>query len=582
MEQDSTHPQEHNTDERDQPSHALSAPADKSEAERRRKSQEFIAQITEQARQMRAALHNSTSSSEQRQEGAEDAPEDMQADSPGMGAALGQTETEDDEPDIVVDLSSPSPQKPSPAAHLRAPSSTLPEPAQLPFISSMPLHVAEQSGPQQVEPGSAALAERQSSGPDFSAGMPMDASGLTLAAQHTGSQLSQLEAAAVTQAQGRGAGVSPDMPMTSSSSLRGGQRSATQQSQPANSAAWEAASPHSDRVGIRLEYRPDLDVSPVRLSLNLDLTASSKQTPPQMSAQAAGSVSVSPAHPPSEPPRDTSSPPLSSPMAKSSTGAIPEVPAQDGQAQGSASMHPMGSVEPVHGEHPTPMTAQPAHDMEALQLSNMPLSALHPRGLFMSQAAEEAPGHPIADLNASPQLIALQPQSVGLAANHDDDTRQELPIRTVSPGRISQDAVDRHSDHSVSAQPSDQMHDNVRSDSSRGNSREGGLSNIPSQPLGSPVSMEVDLAEAADSDMQEDRTLLHGAVRGSGSKLYAFRPRSRPPTRGELEASMIEQGIPEIQYQGVFYGNPSDVPERPIGRHSCHPLVWQAACINIV
>ena len=571
VESDTLRPQELDTSERDQPGHAPSAPTDRSEAERRRKSQEFIAQITEQARQMRAALHNSTSSSEQRQEGADDAPEDMQADSPGVEAALGQTETEEDEPDIVVDLSSPSPLKPSPAAHLRAPSSTPPVPAQSPINISKPLYVTEQSGLQHSEPESAPLAEGHSSGPELRADLPIDASTSIQASQHKDLQGSQLGVAAVAQAQSRGAGVSAEMPISSTSSPLGVQQGAPQHSQPAR----EAASPHSDRVGIRLEYRSEVDVSPVRLSLNLDLTASSKQTPPQASAQAAGSDSASPARPLSAASRDAHRP-----MPRSSAGPSPGMPALDGQAQGSACMLQAGSGDPVHAEHPTPMTAQPAQDAEAMQLSNVPLSALHPRGLFMSQAAEGAPGHPIADLNASPQPIAPQDQPLGLAANPDTSERQELPASSVISARMSQDPVDRHSDHWIAAQPSDQMHDIPRSNSPRGNSQEGGVMNVPSQPLGSPVSMEVDIAEAAESDVQEDQVLLHGTVRGSGSKLYAFRPRSRPPTREELESSMIEQGIPEIQYQGVFYGNPSDVPERPIGTRSRHPLVWQAACAH--
>ncbi len=140
--------------------------------------------------------------------------------------------------------------------------------------------------------------------------------------------------------------------------------------------------------------------------------------------------------------------------------------------------------------------------------------------------------------------------------------------------------MDRHSDHSAAAQPSHQMHDDLENDRSRGNSQEAGLLNIPSQPLASPVSMEVDAAEAAEGDVQEDQVLLHGTVRSSGSKLHAFRPRCRPPTREELQSSMAEQGILEIQYQGAFYGNPSDVPERPIGRHFCRSYVWQVACTH--
>ena len=97
-----------------------------------------------------------------------------------------------------------------------------------------------------------------------------------------------------------------------------------------------------------------------------------------------------------------------------------------------------------------------------------------------------------------------------------------------------------------------------------------GSASVPSELIVSPVSMERDKSEGHSRAMQADEIQLHGAVNASDSKLHAFRPRSRPPSREELQSSMAEQGIPGILHQGIFYGNPADVPERPIGRPSRH------------
>ncbi len=172
--------------------------------------------------------------------------------------------------------------------------------------------------------------------------LPVAASTPTREAQDAGSQGLQHGTAAFAQACDNGAGLSSDMPVDGSSPPHGGQHSAPQQSQPTSFASREAASPHSATVGVRLECRPELDVSPVRLSLNLDLTASSKQTPPQASAQTADSDSASPAHPPGTAPEAANSPPSASPMPDLSTGPTPGVPALNGQAQGSASRRPVG------------------------------------------------------------------------------------------------------------------------------------------------------------------------------------------------------------------------------------------------
>ena len=538
--------QELNSSEQEQLGCAPSAPLDKSELERRRKSQEFIAHITEQARQMRAALHNSTSSSEQRQEVPDAAPEDMQADSPGMGAAFGQTQTDDDEHDIVVDLSSPSPGQPSPAATIPALSSRPPMFSQKPMDSSISVHSVEQRGSQQSQPESAALAMPHSR-PGMLTDLPVADSTPTREAQDAGSQGLQHGTAAFAQACDNGAGLSSDMPVDGASPPHGGQHSAPQQSQPTSFASREAASPHSATVGVRLECRPELDVSPVRLSLNLDLTASSKQTLPQGSAQGADCDSASPAD----------------------------------DAQVSASLQAVESVEPMHVEHPSPLTIQPRDATEALLLSNMPLSAIQPRGLFMSQPAQGAVGHPLAGLNPSPQHAGMQAQPTRVAAKCESNGRQDLPVASLRSGKMSQEAVDRHSDYSDVVQPSHQMHANPRSDSPRSDSHHRGSMELTSQPLDSSVSMERNAEGGDDKDMQGDQVQIHGPVRSSGSKLHAFRHCSRPPTRAELQGSMAERGIPGILYQGVYYGNPSDVPERPIGRHSRHSLVQRRACTLI-
>lgn len=568
-EPDTVQPQELTAHEQEQLCCAPSAPADRGDVERRRKSQEFIAGITEQARQMRAALYHGTSSSEQRREVADDAPGDMQADYLGMEAASGQTQTEDDEPDIVVDLSSPSPLKRGSAAHLAEPDSR----PHVTMDRSMPMGEAELRGSQR---GPAALGEAGSISPGIPRRLPIHASTPSQEAQHRGSQGFKPGPAASSQGCSSGAGVSSDMPIRSFSSLLGVQQTAPQQSQPASAGAGEVASPHNDRVGVRLECRPELDVSPVCLSLNLDLTASSKQTPPRMSAQAAESNSASPASPSGEAIAAPHRPPSSSPMPHMSAEVSPAIPVLPDHGQGGNSMRPTGCA--VHGEHPTPVITQPLTETEALQLSNVPLSALHPRGLFMSQAAEEAAGTPLAANNASPQHFPEQARLDDVAGKVDSRERQELPVIPERSGGKREDAVDRHSDHPDAVQPSHQMHDNqCRSDSSRGDSHRRESLNIPSQPLGSPVSMELDLQEAAARDVQEGQVPLHDAVRDSGSKLYAFRPRDRPPMREELQGSMAEQGIPEILYQGVHYGNPSDVPERPIGMHSRRSSVQPTA-----
>ena len=587
-EPDSLQPQELTTHEQDQLDCVPSAPADMSDVDRKRKSQEFIAQITEQARQMRAALYHSTSSSEQRQDVADDAPEDMHADFTGMDAASGQTQTEADEPDIVVDLSSPSPLKQASTAHFAGWDSS-------PHVTkdvSMPVHEAEQGSSQL---GPAALAEAGSS----DLGMPRHhlthASTPPPEAQHRVSQGFQPEPAASPQVCGSGAAPSADIAIDSSLARLGGQQTAPRLSQPASSGAGEAASPHADRVGVRLAYRLDLDASPVRLSLNLDLTASSKQTPPRMSAQAADSTSASPASPSGAAPAAVHSPPGCTPVPHMSAEPSPAIPVLLEHAQGSTSMHPVGSSHPVHEEHPTPLTAQPPHETETLQLSNVPLSAIHPRGLFMSQAAGGAAGTPLADISASPQRSLEQAQLDNAAGKVHSRERQDLPVipaesgcndRDGRNGCKNKDAVDRRSDHPDAVQPFHQMHDNpCRSDSSRGGSHGRGSLNAPSQPQGSPVSMEVELEEAAVARaVQDDLMSLHDTVRGSGSKLYAFRPRGRPPMREELQGSMAEHGIPEILFQGVHYGNLADVPERPIGKHtrrsSVQPIILMKQVSN--
>ncbi len=575
------------------------ASADMSLIETRRESQHFVAHVAMQSRELRAALADSTSSSEQRQEMPDQGAEDMQIDDTGMDAASSHAQR-DDEHDIVVDLSSPSPLKQEPAVHLPSPhtrqgtlpvipveSSTPVEPgvlqvvqpeptASLPAfdsrlgmssakpIDSSPSAYGSQLGvSQRSQPEPAA----QWPGPNAGAGMtldtPIEGSAPGHVIEHNISQESQPKPLAQLPAFSDGPAVSPDMPITASAHAHGLEQRTAQRSQPTTSAGREAASPQIGRIGLQMEYRPESDASPVRLSLNLDLTASSKQTPSRGSAQAQNSEPASPAHLLGSAPGTARSTPASSNVAD-----LPAKSTADGLAPASAVRALVGSVDPAKQDHETPKTAQQSmHDIEALQLSNMPLSALHPRGLFMSQPADAAAGTPMADMGASAQQHESQGQHDNAAAMHNDKRDQEISARPVSAatsGGNSQGCVDRHSDHPDPVQPSLQMHAN---DTSESDSHHRGARALSSQPLSSPINME---GETGDRAIQSPRQhpqgrSLDGKSVGPDSKLRAFMPCSRPPTREELQSSMAEQGILEILHQGVYYGNPADVPERPIG-----------------
>ena len=389
---------------------------------------------------------------------------------------------------------------------------------------------------------------------------PIEASAPAHGTEHSISQESKPKHTAQLPAPSDGPGMSPDMPIIASAHAHGLVQKTSERSQPTTS----AASPQIGRIGLHMEYRPESDASPVRLSLNLDLTASSKQTPSRGSAQAQYSEPASPAHLLGTAPGTARSTPASS------TGT--DLPAQstaDEPAPASAVGPLMGSVEPAKQDHETPTTAQQSmHDIEALQLSNMPLSALHPRGLFMSQPADAAAGTPMADTGASAQQHESQGQHDSAAATRDDKRDQEIsarPVDAATSGGNSQGFVDRHSDHHDPVQPSQQLYANETSGS---DSHHRGAQALSSQPLGSLIILE---GETGDRGIQESpgqrpqTSSLDAKSVGPDSKLRTFMPRSRPPTREELQSSMAEQGILEILHQGVYYGNPADVPERPIG-----------------
>ena len=353
-------------------------------------------------------------------------------------------------------------------------------------------------------------------------------------------------------------------PSLASAHAHGLEQRTLQRSQPTTSAGREAVSPQIGRIGLQMEYRPESEASPVRLSLNLDLTASSKQTPPRGSAQAQYSEPSSPAHLLGTAPGTARSMPASSAAAD-----LPAKSTADELAPANVVGALMGSVEPAKQDRETPMTAQHSmHDIEALQLSNMPLSALHPRGLFMSQPADGAAGTPMVDIGASAQQHENQGQHDSAAATHDDNRDQGIFARPVDAATLrgnSQGCVDRHSNHPDPVRLSQRMHAN---DTSESDSHHRGAQALSSQPLDSPINME---GETGDREIQESpgqrpqRRSLDGESVGPDSKLRAFMPSSRPPTREELQSSMAEQGILEILHQGVYYGNPADVPERPIG-----------------
>jgi hypothetical protein len=51
----------------------------------------------------------------------------------------------------------------------------------------------------------------------------------------------------------------------------------------------------------------------------------------------------------------------------------------------------------------------------------------------------------------------------------------------------------------------------------------------------------------------------------AAKELTMFRPRRRPPSSAQLQVDMDALGLHEVVHQPAFYGNPDDVPSRPVG-----------------
>lgn len=515
-------------------SHQAEPPAQPHGSERgRRQSQEFVARVAKETAWLRSMLTDSTSSSEHRHEAHEDEqpvrplmeqqsmpgagasdkrhalhemhPGSMHMAQPCMSGAAGSPFEPEEEPDIVVDLSSPSPAQQGRAAEAPAPSQ--------PTLMALDSPAAGSPGHNQ----SPAIPLHSTDG-DRAAGLPAPSRPL-------------------------GADGSP-------AHVDKSQQSLLREQQQSASAGWEPESPTRDSNRIDSKQGPQHDASPVRLSLNLDLTASSKQTPPGISARHQHSAPASPEGLAGMQPEAPHSAPGCGPMPSMHAEDLAAVDVQIGRRSGMASMQE---------ERPTPGSVQhEAPDAEGLQLSDVPLSALHPRGLFQSQPAQRSPA---LALTLKPQGIS-QAQPLSVAAMHEDIDELDTPgsrahLQHMSRGN-SQDASDRHSDHSGPAVAPHQMH--AQSSPTLDSTHPTQDRDVSKQPSGASERVTQDPVAAEDGSQQD-------ICMDAAGRLHAFRPQSRPPTREELHSSMAEQGLPDIVHQGVFYGNPADVPERPIGSY---------------
>ena len=532
-------------------------PERNAELEKRRKSQEFVAQVARTATQMRSVLADSTSSSEAvAPEGPSSLPEHVRPEGPcglaeGSLAAWFETAANEQRPRIAAGISQGHPQQlPEQKQGLlgHEPLHSPQEPHQAAVPSEQPPERSDEdeADVDMEDPGMRDAKSQQQ--PDSESDIVVDLDSPSPQKQKPAAQFS------ASQPQG-----SLDSPMVESPAAK--EQVASQTSQPASCAEQEAARPPGNIVDLGLEYRADYDASPLRLSLNLDLTASSRQTPPGGSAQAPVPAPISPEIPcerGSHPAMDVQpSPPSSSVHAAAALAAQGE----DAPA------------EQANTEHPTPMTAHlDMFDADALQLSNVPLSALHPRGLFLSQPADRAAGKSPAGMSPvlqqdSPGMLSSIPAMHDRSEAHGNLIGPGVPM--VSAGN-SQDIVVRHSDPSSAAVQPQQMHapDTPLTDK--------GAQAMPSQVSDASHTLPEGADDAGPSSMQIDQpgTLQHEPIRGPDSRLHAFRPRSGPPTREELQASMIQLGITDMVHQNAFYGNPADVPERPIGEPFYYPCCF--------
>ena len=534
--------------------------AERSAAERRRQSREFVAQVARESAALHAALAGSTSSSEPsaQRARAEDGEQPAAADeeeicSPDSSPAEAPADAHrPDEASLAAWREAAAPEEREPMARQEALQDHLPElqpRVQEPHIeSSSPLgRVPEQAAlPSQHEHDTHCASTRamQADGP----GMPTASSPahsdnepdivVDLSSPSPVLQQPAVESQGASQQQAS----PPEQQAQSSSDGHGTQPRASQPLQPVSSASQGAAGPQQTEAGLYLEVKNDRRASPVRLSLNFDLTNSSKQTPANGSSQSAvppkGSPRVTPCI------TDLSQHAGSQPVSVHSLSEDP-LQLQHSSAAGEASS--MASLEDAPAkQQQTPAAAQ----QECLQLTDVPLSALHPRGLFMTQSVGAAAGATLVSLQTS---HGQQPRH--LSTHNRDGTY----ARPQSDGD-SQGPMDRHSDQSAPAVQPQPMH---------------------AQTYSQPDTLDVETGSPCSSDrahgapdkegeglqaVQRQQLSQRGQDRDSTEgRLHAFKPCRQPPTREELQASMQELGILGIQHQGAFYGKPADVPERPIG-----------------
>ena len=524
--------------------------AERSAAERRRQSRHFVAQVARESAALQAALASSTSSSDpsvqQARAGNDEQPaaadEEMCSPDSSPAEEAPADARRPDEASLAAWHGAAAPEEQNTMVRAEAPQGL---PAELlqqkrlesPLASAqLPQQAALSSQPEQAMPCTDTTA-MQANGPSMpTASSPAESGNEPDIVVDLSSPSPVMQQPAV-QSQGASqqhTAASHGRHAQSSSDGSGTQPRASQPSQPVSRSA---PSPQQRKVGLQLEVRSDHQASPVRLSLNLDLTDSSKQTPANGSSQSAVPEHRSPKnilhtelseHAPSQP---------------VSVHSLSKDPSQLQHSSAAGEATSMASPQEAHANQQTPAAAQ----HEGLQLTDVPLSALHPRGLFMTQAVGAAAG-------ATPMLlVSRHGQQPNHASTHDRDGTYGMP----QTGGHSQDGVDRHSGHSAPTAQSQPMH-----------ARNHRQPDILDMETGSPCSpdtaheavclegggTELELPQQRRQDEDSNEAILH-----------AFKPCRRPPTRQELQASMQELGILGIQHQGAFYGKPADVPERPIG-----------------
>ena len=526
--------------------------AERSAAEQRRQSREFVAQVARESAALQAALAGSTSSSDPsaQQARADDVEQPAAADeemcSPDSSPAEAPADAHmPDEASLAAWHGTTAPEEQETMARAEAPQDPPPELLQQkqgPHLESFLLSAQkpqQASLPSELENDMHCVSTRamQTDGPS----MPMTSSPahsdnepdilVDLSSPSPVMQQPAVQCQGASQQQA----VLHERHAQSSSDGCGTHPRASQPSQPVSHSA---VSPQQDKFGLQLAVRSDHHASPVRLSLNLDLTDSSKQTPANGSSQSAVPQQASPrsrAH--------TAELSQHAPSQPVSVHSLCEEPPQLQYSSAAGVADSMASPQEAHANQQTPAAAQ----LEGLQLTDVPLSALHPRGLFMTQAVDAAAG-------ATPVLLVTSHrQQPKRASMHDRDDAYGPP----EIGGNSQDGVDRHSDHSAPDPQSQPMHAQYHRQP-----------DALDMETGSPCSPDrpheaLDVEGGGKQPEQRQQRLQRRQDKDSNEAiLHAFKPRRRPPTRAELQASMQELGI---QHQGAFYGKPADVPERPIG-----------------